>query len=91
MIKADVETEINPIVGSEQQSEELAANLKRQIEKDPLGIWETNMLGTSLYELASEGLSSKLEHIPEDARKKLSETLSRIVNEGSNGLLCILV
>ena len=91
MIKADVETEINPIVGSEQQSEELAANLKRQIEKDPLGIWETNMLGKSLYELASEGLSSKLEHIPEDARKKLSETLSRIVNEGSNGLLCILV
>ena len=49
------------------------------------------MLGKSLYELASEGLSSKLEHIPEDARKKLSETLSRIVNEGSNGLLCILV
>lgn len=91
MIKADVETEINPIVGSEQQSEELAANLKRQIEKDPLGIWESNMLGKSLYELASEGLSSKLEHIPEDARKKLSETLSRIVNEGSNGLLCILV
>ncbi len=91
MIKADIETEINPIVGSEQQSEELAANIKREIEKDPLGIWETNMLGKSLYELASEGLNSKLSHMPEDARVKLSETLSRIINEGSNGLLCILV
>lgn len=91
MIKAEIETEINPIVGSEQQSEELAASIKNQIEKNPLGIWETNMLGKSLYDLASEGLNSKLSHMPEDARKKLSETLSRIINEGSNGLLCILV
>ena len=91
MIKAEIETEINPIVGSEQQSEELAANIKKEIERDPLGIWETNMLGKSLYELASEGLNAKLAHMPEDARKKMSETLSRIINEGSNGLVCILV
>ena len=91
MIKTEIETEINPIVGSEQQSEELSAHLKEQVEKDPLSLWETNMLGKSLYELASEGLSAKLRHIPDDARRKLSETLSRIVNEGSNGLVCILV
>lgn len=91
MIKADIETEINPIVGSEQQSEEMAQSLKKQFASNPKGIWETNMLGKTLFELASEGLGAKLEHMPEDAQKKLSETLSRIINEGSNGLLCILV
>ena len=91
MIKADIETEINPIVGSEQQSEEMAESLKRQFEKDPAGIWQTEMLGKTLFELASEGLQSKLSHMPDEAQKKLSETLSRIINEGSNGLLCILV
>ena len=81
MIKADIETEINPIVGSEQQSEEMAESLKRQFERDPDGIWQTEMLGKTLFDLASEGLQSKLSHMPEDARKKLSETLSRIINE----------
>ena len=91
MIKADIETEICPIVGSEQQSKELAKSIKDQIDRDPLGIWETKMLGKSLFELANEGLNTKLENMPEEARMKLSETLSRIINEGSNGLLCILV
>ncbi|MBP3321998.1 MAG: stage IV sporulation protein A [Clostridia bacterium] len=91
MIKADVETEVNPIVGSEQQSEEMAESLKKRFEKDPEGIWQTNMLGKTLFELTSEGLEAKLAHMPEESQKKLSETLSRIINEGSNGLLCILV
>jgi stage IV sporulation protein A len=91
MIRAEIETEINPIVGSEQQSEELAESIKRQFEKDPAGIWQTNMLGKTLFELANEGLQAKMAHMPEDAQKKLSDTLSRIINEGSNGLLCILV
>ena len=91
MIKADIETEVNPIVGSEQQSEEMAESLKRQFEKDPEGIWQTNMLGKSLFDLTSEGLKAKLAHMPEESQKKLSETLSRIINEGSTGLLCIVV
>ncbi|MBE6638269.1 MAG: stage IV sporulation protein A [Ruminococcaceae bacterium] len=91
MIKADIETELNPIVGSEQQSEELIRYLMREFENDPAKIWQTNMFGTTLYELVSEGLHSKLQNMPEDARIKLSETLSRIINEGTNGLVCILL
>ncbi|MBE6673323.1 MAG: stage IV sporulation protein A [Ruminococcaceae bacterium] len=91
MIKADIETELNPIVGSEQQSEELIRYLMREFENDPAKIWQTNMFGTTLYELVSEGLSGKLQNMPEDARTKLSQTLSRIINEGTNGLVCILL
>ena len=91
LIRADIETEVCPIVGSEQQSKELAESIKAQFDRDPLGIWDTKMLGKSLFELASEGLHAKLGNMPDDARKKLAETLSRIINEGSNGLLCILV
>ncbi len=91
MIKADIETEINPIVGSEQQSEELIRYLMREFENDPAKIWQTNMFGTTLYELVSEGLHAKLQNMPEEAREKLSETLSRIINEGTNGLVCILL
>ena len=91
LIRADIETEICPIVGTEQQSKELAESLKKEIDRDPMGIWDTEMLGKSLFELAREGLDAKLRNMPPDARKKLSETLTRILNEGSNGLLCILV
>ena len=91
MIKADIETELNPIVGSEQQSEELIRYLMREFENDPTKIWQTNMFGTTLYELVSEGLNNKLQNMPEDARVKLSDTLSRIINEGTNGLVCILL
>jgi stage IV sporulation protein A len=91
MIKADIETELNPIVGSEQQSEELVRYLMREFENDPAKIWQTNMFGTTLYELVNEGLHAKLQNMPEDARVKLSDTLSRIINEGTNGLVCILL
>ena len=91
MIRANIETEIDPVVGTEQQSEDLVKYLMREFESDPRSIWETNLFGKSLYELINEGLHSKLDHIPEASRKKLSETLERIVNEGSNGLICILL
>ena len=91
MIRANIETEINPIVGSEQQSEELIKYMLREFEEDPRRIWESNMFGKSLYELVNEGIHSKLEHMPEASRKKLSETLERIINEGSGGLICILL
>ena len=63
----------------------------REFEEDPGRIWESNMFGKSLYELVGEGVHAKLEHMPEDARLRLSETLERIINEGSGGLICILL
>ena len=91
MIRANIETEINPMVGSEQQSEDLVKYLLHEFEESPASIWESNIFGKSLYELVNEGLHSKLEHMPDDARTKLSETLERIINEGSGGLICILL
>ena len=91
MIRANIETEINPIVGTEQQSEDLVRYLLKEFEEDPKSIWASNLFGKSLYELVGEGLHTKLDHMPEESRKKLSETLERIINEGSNGLICILL
>ena len=91
MIRANIETEISPIVGTEQQSEDLVRYMLNEFEEDPQKIWSSNMFGKSLYELMNEGLHSKLEHMPEASRIKLSETLERIINEGSGGLICIIL
>lgn len=91
MIKADIETEISPVVGTEQQSEELVKYMLKEFEEDPGKIWDSNMFGKTLHQLVNEGLHTKLGHMPEDARAKLSETLSRIINEGSGGLICIIL
>lgn len=91
LIRANIETEINPIVGTEQQSEELVRYMLKEFEEDPGKIWESNVLGKSLYELVNEGLHTKLDHMPEESRTKLSETLERIINEGSGGLICIIL
>ena len=91
MIRADIQTEISPIVGSEKQSEDLVHYLLSEFDGAPERIWQTNIFGKSLSELVSEGLTSKLTHMPEDARSKLQETLQRIINEGSGGLICIIL
>ena len=91
MIRARIETEINPIVGTQEQSEDFVRYILREFEDDPQRIWESNMFGKSLYELVNEGLNTKLDHMPDESRKKLSETLERIINEGSSGLICILL
>jgi len=91
MIRANIETEISPTVGSEAQSEDLVRYLLEEFEEDPSKIWESNMFGKTLYELMNEGLNTKLEHIPEESRNKLSETLERIINEGAGGLICIIL
>ncbi|MBR5539452.1 MAG: stage IV sporulation protein A [Clostridia bacterium] len=91
MIKADIESEVNPIVGSEKQSEELVQSIKAAMAETPEKIWDTNMFGKSLYELVYDGLRQKLSHIPDDAQKRLSETLERVINEGSGGLICIIL
>ena len=91
MIRADIETEVSPIVGSEKQSEELVKYLMMEFDEDPKKIWESNIFGKSLHELVNEGLQNKLYKMPEDARDKFQETLQRIINEGSSGLICIIL
>ena len=91
LIRANIETEISPMVGTEQQSEELVRYMLKEFEEDPGRIWESHVFGKSLYELVNEGLHTKLEHMPEESRTKLSETLERIINEGSGGLICIIL
>lgn len=91
IVKANIETEVSPIVGSEKQSEELVNYLLSEFESDPQKIWESNIFGKNLHELVNEGLQNKLSRMPEDAQGKLQETLERIVNEGSGGLICIIL
>ena len=91
MIRCDVETEVSPIVGSEKQSEDLVKYLLSEFENDPKKIWESNIFGKSLHELVNEGLQNKLYRMPDEAQIKLQETLQRIINEGSGGLICIIL
>lgn len=91
MLRADITTEVSPIVGSERQSEDLVNYLLREFEENPGKIWESNIFGTSLYGLVNEGLHNKLYRMPGDARIKLKETVERIINEGCSGLICIIV
>ena len=91
MIRINTQTEVSPIVGSEKQSEELLNYLLAEFENDPKKIWNSNIFGKNLHELVNEGLQNKLAKMPEDAQMKLQETLQRIVNEGSGGLICIIL
>ncbi|TYQ12998.1 UNVERIFIED_CONTAM: stage IV sporulation protein A [Acetivibrio alkalicellulosi] len=91
MIRADIETEIAPLVGTEKQSEELVNYLLKEFEGEPEKLWQSNIFGKSLHELVSEGLQNKLGRMPEDAQLKLQETLQKIINEGSGGLICIIL
>ncbi len=91
VIRANIQTEVNPIMGSEKQSEEMVKYLLEEFREDPVQIWHSNMFGKSLYELVNEGLNTKLSHMPDDSRAKIVETLGRIINEGSNGLICIIL
>ena len=91
LIRAEIATEVSPIVGSEKQSEDLVNYLLSNFEDDPTKIWESNIFGRSLHELVNEGLQTKLAKMPVDAQAKLQETLERIVNEGSGGLICIIL
>lgn len=91
LIRADIKTEVSPAVGSEQQSEELLQYILKEFEGDAGRIWQSNIFGKSLHDLVNEGLTAKLNHMPDTARLKLQETLQRIINEGSGGLICIIL
>lgn len=91
MIRVDVESEFSPIIGTEKQSEELVRYLMQDFEEDPLSIWNSDIFGRSLNSIVNEGISAKLGLMPENARYKLQETLQRIINEGSGGLIAIIL
>lgn len=91
MMRTTIKTEVTPIVGSEQQSEDLVLYLLKEFEESPAQIWESNIFGKSLHELVNEGMHNKLYRMPEDARGKVRETIERIINDGCNGLLCIIL
>ena len=91
LIKADIKTEISPIMGSEKESEELVKALLEQFETDPTSLWQSNMFGKSLEVLVKEGLQNKLYKMPEDVQVKIQKTLQKIINEGNGGLICIIL
>ena len=91
IMRVDINTEVSPIVGTEQQSEDLVKYLLSEFESNPQGIWDTEMFGKSLHELVKEGLSNKLVAMPKEAQSKMRKTLGRIINEGKGGVICILL
>lgn len=91
MMKANINTEVAPIVGSESQSEELVNYLLKEFEENPSKIWDSNIFGKSLNALVNEGLHNKLYRMPTDARMRIQETLEKVINEGCNGLICIIL
>lgn len=91
LIKADVETEVSPIIGNEEQSREFIDRLISDYEEEPEKIWDLNIFGRTLSAMVSDGMQNKIYRMPEDAQMKLQETLQKIVNEGSGGLICIIL
>ena len=91
IMRVDLNTEISPIVGTEQQSEDLVEYLKNEYNADPQRLWDSNMFGKSMHQLMNEGLAGKLNAMPIEAQKKMRKTLTKIVNEGKGGIICILL
>lgn len=91
IMKVDVETEVSPIVGSEEQSKDLVDGMMSDFENDKQAIWNTNIFGRSLSSLVADGINNKLQTVPAEAELKLKKTLGRIVNEGKGGVICILL
>ena len=91
IMKANITTEVSPIVGSEKQSEDLVMYLLKEFEENPSQIWDSNIFGKSLHELVNEGLHTKLARMPQDARLRMQETIERVINEGCSGLICIIL
>ena len=90
-LRANITTEVSPLIGTEKQSEELVKYFLNEFEGDPSKIWQSNLFGKSLYDLVNEQLQGKLHMMPEDVQQKLRRTLEKIINDGSGGLICIIV
>ena len=88
MVRVDIDTEISPMVGDEKQSRDLIAYLR---DENPDTLWQSNIFGKSVYDLIQEGLNAKLIRMPDEVRSKFRGTLTRIVNEGASGLICLIL
>ena len=91
IMKTTVNAEVAPIVGSQKQSQELVMYMMSDYENEPEKIWQSNIFGKSLHELVNEGLITKMNTLPDDARRKLRETVERMINEGCSGLICFIL
>ena len=91
LIRADISTTVSPIVGNDKQSEDMVNYLLQEFEGEPEKLWQSNIFGRSFHELVGDDLHAKLKRMPEDSQKKLREALERIINEGSGGLICIIL
>ena len=91
ILKADIHTEVSPIVGSEANSEDLVNGMLKNFENAPLDIWQSDIFGNSLQNLVTQGLNTKLLNVPQDARGKLQETIEKVMNEGCQGLICVML
>ena len=91
MIRADIETTVSPIVGNEKQSEDMVNYLLQEFEGDTAKIWQANLFGRSFHEIVGDDLQAKASRMPEESRKKLRQALERVINEGSGGLICIVL
>lgn len=91
LIRSDIEAEVSPVLGTQEQTDEFAASLRDTYEQDPQALLQTNFFGRSLESLISEGLAGKLQRMPPDAKEKVRAALTRILNEGDGGMICILL
>ena len=91
MIKAHIETEIAPIVGSQQQAEDLIAYIKQNARESEDGIWETNIFGKSIEQIVEDGIQAKVSQVTEDCQMKLQDTLQKIINDSNGGMICIII
>ena len=91
LIRVDVETAVSPVVGSEDQAQAFAEQLQSDFDSDPQKAWDTSFFGRSLDSMVREGLSGKVLQMPQEAQEKVRETLSKMVNEGDGGMICILL
>ncbi len=91
LLSVNIKSEFTPVVGTEKQSEDLANYLMEEYSENPQKLWESNLFGKSLYEMVRDGISNKLDNMPPHAQHKLKETLEKIMNEGSGGLIVIIL
>ena len=91
MIKAHIETEIAPIVGSEQQAQDLIAYIKENAVENEDGVWNTNIFGKSIEQIVEDGIQAKISQMTEDCQMKLQDTLQKIINDSSGGMICIII
>lgn len=91
MMRADIKTEISPIVGDEKQSKDLIQYILGEYEGNTEKLWESNIFGKSLFDLVNDGLGTKIRKMPEDSRYKFKDALQRIINEEGNGLICLIL